>query len=140
MVLTILEDQEAIDFARETIAQPQQEQAIIDIVSSIMVYKFTHLSRAEVETMLATSIQQTRVYQEAFEEGKADGKAEMILLALENRFGTMSPDIVERVCELSLEYLTELGRDLWNFSGSDNLQDWLDLTASLKENRASLGE
>jgi predicted transposase/invertase (TIGR01784 family) len=144
MVLTILEDQEAIDFARETIAQPQQEQAIIDIVSSIMVYKFTNLSRAEVETMLATSIQQTRVYQEAFEEGeakgKAEGKAEMILLALEDRFGTMSPDVVERVSELSLEYLTELGRDLWNFSEPDDLQAWLDRTASLKENRASLGE
>jgi predicted transposase/invertase (TIGR01784 family) len=137
MVLTILEDEEAIAVARETIAQPQQEQAIIDIISSIMVYKFTHLSRVEVEAMLATNIQQTRVYQEAFEEGKAEGeaegeakgeakgKAEMILLALENRFNDIPPKVIKRIGKLSLEPLTELGRDLWNFTSLDDLQDWL---------------
>ncbi|WP_281063357.1 hypothetical protein [Leptolyngbya sp. Cla-17] len=38
------------------------------MLTTIMVYKFTNLSRQEIETMLGISLQQTRVYQEAKEE------------------------------------------------------------------------
>ncbi len=137
MVLTILEDQEAITTARAALAQPEQEQGIIDMIANIMVYKFTNLTRAEVEAMLATNIKQTRVYQEAFEEGEARGKtegeargkAEMIVLSLEHRFNALPPEAIEQIGRLNLEQLNALGRELWNFAGLNDLQAWLDATA-----------
>jgi predicted transposase YdaD len=38
------------------------------MVSTIMVYKFTNLSRQEIEAMLGTKLEETRVYREAREE------------------------------------------------------------------------
>jgi predicted transposase/invertase (TIGR01784 family) len=57
--------------ARQLLEQSQQEtmpnpsrQEIIDIVTTIAVYRFSKLSRDEVETMLGLDLQNTRVYQE----------------------------------------------------------------------------
>ena len=98
-----------------------------------MVYKFTNLTRAEVEAMLATNIQQTRVYQEAFEEGEAKGeakgKAEMIVMTLEHRFSTVPSEVTEQISTLNLAQLDGLGRELWNFASLNDLQAWLDATA-----------
>lgn len=133
MVLTILEDQEATSIARAAINQPEQEQAIIEMIVNIMVYKLTNLTRQEVETMLATNIKQTRVYQEAFEEGeargKAEGKAEMIVLSLEHRFNAVPPEAIGQIGRLNLDQLNALARELWNFASLNDLQTWLDATA-----------
>ncbi|MBU7581855.1 MAG: Rpn family recombination-promoting nuclease/putative transposase [Nostoc sp. TH1S01] len=44
-----------------------------------MIYKFPKLSREEVEAMLGLdAIKNTRVYQEAREEGKLEGKLEAV--------------------------------------------------------------
>ncbi len=37
---------------------------IIDIITTIAVYKFSQLSREEVEAMLGLSIEETRIYQD----------------------------------------------------------------------------
>jgi predicted transposase YdaD len=50
-------------------------------VSTIMVYKFTSLSRQEIEAMLGTKLEETRVYQEAYQEGQEE-KAQAIALNL----------------------------------------------------------
>jgi predicted transposase YdaD len=42
----------------------------MEMVATIMVYEFTQLTRAEVDTMLGVTLQETRVYQEAKAEGK----------------------------------------------------------------------
>lgn len=49
---------------------------IIDLVATIAVYKFVNLSRIEVEAMLGLTLEQTRVYQEAKEEGRQEGLQE----------------------------------------------------------------
>jgi predicted transposase YdaD len=41
-----------------------------------MVYKFTDLSRREVEAMLGLQLEDTRVYREAKEEGRLEGRQE----------------------------------------------------------------
>jgi predicted transposase YdaD len=43
-------------------------QGIIEMVSTIISYMFTGLSRREIDAMLGTKFQDTRVYQEAQEE------------------------------------------------------------------------
>jgi predicted transposase/invertase (TIGR01784 family) len=49
---------------------------IIDIITTIAVYKFSSLSREEVEAMLGLTLEQTRVYQEAKAEGREEGREE----------------------------------------------------------------
>ncbi|MBE9013296.1 Rpn family recombination-promoting nuclease/putative transposase [Pseudanabaenaceae cyanobacterium LEGE 13415] len=67
--------------ARQLIEQVSQEamsnlsrQEIIDIVTTITVYKFSKLSRTEVEAMLGLNLEETRVYQEAKAEGETIGE------------------------------------------------------------------
>lgn len=49
---------------------------ILELISTICVYKFSTLSRQEIETMLGLSeLRQTKVFQEAKAEGEAEGEA-----------------------------------------------------------------
>lgn len=80
--LVIAPNRETADRAKQLIQQVQREetepfikQDIIELITTITVYKFTHLSRQEVEAMLGVSLEETRVYKEAKAEGKAEGTA-----------------------------------------------------------------
>jgi predicted transposase/invertase (TIGR01784 family) len=83
MVLTIVEETEATEQARMLIGRAKQEiasaplrQDIIEMIGTIMMYKFTTLSRQEIDTMLGTKLEETRVYREAREEGREEGREE----------------------------------------------------------------
>ncbi len=54
-------------------------QDIISMISTIMVYKFTNLSREEIETMLGTKLEDMRVFREA----KAKERRSMALKMLQ---------------------------------------------------------
>jgi predicted transposase YdaD len=68
---------------------------------------FINLSRKEIDKMLGltTKFQDTKVYQEAKEEGieegkvegKAEGMAELIVMFLTNRFGSLPSDLLSRL-------------------------------------------
>ncbi|MBD2494696.1 Rpn family recombination-promoting nuclease/putative transposase [Nostoc sp. FACHB-280] len=64
----------------ETGTLPKTE--IIEIITTIAVYKFSSLSREEVEAMLGLTLEQTRVYQEAKEEGREEREAELLKVAV----------------------------------------------------------
>jgi predicted transposase/invertase (TIGR01784 family) len=49
------------------------------VIITIAIYKFTHLSRAEVEAMLDITLKETRIYQEVKEEGIVQGRTEGIV-------------------------------------------------------------
>jgi len=74
MVLTTLEDEQATQEARYLPSRNQQEEpqagnrTIIELVTTIMVYKFENKSRIEVEEMLGITLKETRVYREIKEE------------------------------------------------------------------------
>jgi predicted transposase/invertase (TIGR01784 family) len=83
VLLTIQQEDRTVEQAKQLIARAREEdtgslsrEAIIDIVTTIAVYKFASFSREEVEAMLGLSIEQTRVYQEAKEEGRQEGRQE----------------------------------------------------------------
>ncbi|MGB3652824.1 MAG: Rpn family recombination-promoting nuclease/putative transposase [Rivularia sp. (in: cyanobacteria)] len=85
MQLTIASKKAIVKQARLLIERVQLEETdteaknkIIDIISTIAVYKFSSLSREEVEAMLGLSLEQTRVYQEAKAEGREEREAEML--------------------------------------------------------------
>lgn len=70
--------------AKQLIGRVQQEltdaaerKKILELVETVIIYKFPELSRQEVEQMLGLSeLKQTRVYQEALEEGLERGREE----------------------------------------------------------------
>ncbi len=120
MVLTILEGDAAINSARELIgrgASPEgnrsnsalNQRAIIDLVSTIMVYKFTNLTREEVNIMLGIELKQTRVYQDAkaegIDEGRQSTKKEIVLEMLIEQIPL---ETIARLTKLSIEQVQEI--------------------------------
>jgi predicted transposase/invertase (TIGR01784 family) len=146
MVLTTLDGNAAVEKARLMIAQSfllPDGHVIIDLVSTIMVYKFSNLSRDEVDAMLGIELQQTRVYQDAkaegltegesigLELGKAEGKVEgeraLLLILLNYKLGTVATQLQERVNELPLEKVELLGKALLDFTNVADLERFLDI-------------
>ena len=127
-VLTTLDEAQAPEVARSLLAragqeaaQPEVSRAIIELLTTIMVYKFTHLSRREVEAMLGLNLQHTRVYQEA----KEDEARSLILRQLMRRVGEVPNQMREQIDALSLEQLEALGEALLDFNGITDLENWL---------------
>ncbi len=66
-----------ISKARQDLPDASLQQQIIELIETIVLYKFPNLSREELEAMLGLSeLKQTRVYQEAREEGRQEGRQE----------------------------------------------------------------
>jgi predicted transposase/invertase (TIGR01784 family) len=87
MQLTIASDKTMPEQARQLIERVELEDTgiltknvIMDIITTIAVYKFSSLSREQVEAMLDTSLKETRIYQdlkaEVSQEMKAEGREE----------------------------------------------------------------
>lgn len=144
MVLTTLEESLAPQQARYLLTRASQElpealssRAIIELVTTIMVYKFNNLSRAEVESMLGLKLEETRVYQEAKAEGRQEGRQEgtvsLIVRQLTRRFGhEISEAIRKQISALPLPVLEHLSEALLDFTSVEDLQVWLDPDAKKK--------
>lgn len=128
MVLTTLSEKVAPKEARYLLERSRQEpevssDAILEMVTSIMVYKFEQLSRRDIDTMLGITLKQTRVYQEATEEATAD----VIFRQLKKRFGQdLSEETRARIESLPLPTLHKLTEDLLDFTSLADLQPWLE--------------
>jgi predicted transposase YdaD len=90
-----------------------------------MVYKFTQLTRAEVDTILGVTLQETRVYQEAKAEGKAEGKLEMLLILLSHNLGDLPASLTEQITMLPIKQLESLCTIAFDFQSLSDLTAWL---------------
>lgn len=87
----------------------QSQRQLQELIETIIVYKFPQLSYQEIETMLnLEEIKQTRVYQDAKEEGKSEGKLEQKLemIPLLQELGLDTAQIAQRL-ELSEKVVRE---------------------------------
>jgi predicted transposase/invertase (TIGR01784 family) len=123
MVLTTLEGDQAKAEARRLIGQAQGSRDIINLVSTIVLYKFDNLSRDEVNLMLGIELQQTRVYRDA----RTDEGRSLVLRQLARKFGTISLEIQAQVNSLTLDRVESLAEDLLDFTQVADLINWLDL-------------
>ncbi len=97
-------------------------QAIIEMVSTIMVYKFPQLSRSEIEAMFTVSdLQQTKVYQEALTQGEKT----LIIRQLNRKLGQIPPEQLSVIQNLPLITLEALGEALLDFRSPADLKAWL---------------
>ncbi|MEH2320736.1 Rpn family recombination-promoting nuclease/putative transposase [Nostoc sp.] len=135
MVLTTVTEQQAPEQARYLLTRTRQElssptsRAIIEMIITIMVYKFEQLSRREVESMLGITLQETRVYREIKEEGREEGREEatvnLVNRQLTKRFGELAPEMRSAITGLSLLVLEDLSEALLDFISVADLQSWL---------------
>jgi predicted transposase YdaD len=95
------------------------------MIATIMVYRFTNLSRQEVDAMLGLQLADTRVYREAKEEGRQEGEFAPIVRQLKRRIGSIDEALESRIQHLSVEQLELLGEALLDFSELNDLVLWL---------------
>ncbi|MBK1990384.1 Rpn family recombination-promoting nuclease/putative transposase [Sphaerospermopsis aphanizomenoides BCCUSP55] len=107
----------APELAKRLIAQANQQlndattkRDLINLIETIIVYKLPKKSREEIEAMLGLSeLKQTKVYQEAVEEGREETTRKLTLKLL--RIG-MSLEQIAEVTELSLEQIQALQKEI----------------------------
>ena len=108
------------------IVNNRERQGIIELLETVLVSKFSQLSRQEIEAMfLVSDIKQTRVYQEAKQEGKQDEATNLLFRQLSKRFGKLSGNYIETISNLTIEQLEDLGEALLDFVDITDLEQWL---------------
>jgi predicted transposase/invertase (TIGR01784 family) len=137
---------EKIEQERDTEIQEQ----VLELIETVLVYKFPKLSRQEIEAMFTYSdLKQTRVYQEAREEGEqrgeqrglklgeqkglklgeqrglVKGQATMLLRMLNRKFGQITPSLRGKVNKLSAKQLENLAEALFDLETIADLNNWL---------------
>jgi len=154
MVLTTVDENQAPAEARYLLQRnvdQSSSRAIIEMVTTIMVYKFEELSQQEVETMLGITLQETRVYREIKAKGVKQGRVQglmqgrkqgstqgrkqgreqeavnLVVRQLTKRFGDLSEEIRVTISGLPLTVLEDLSEALLDFSNLADLQAWLNL-------------
>jgi predicted transposase YdaD len=132
--------------AEQEVGEPEGGRAIIEMLTTIMAYKFTQLTREEVESMLGITLQETRFYQQAKEEGREQGLQQGLQLGLQQglqqglqseactlviRLLTrrlqqqLSSSMRSRLTNLSLPILEDLSLALLDFTTLADLEAWL---------------
>ena len=83
MQLTIAPEESAVEQSRVLLERVRGQEgetlgrdAIIEVITTIAVYKFTNFSREEVEAMLGLQLEDSRILREAKEEGREEGREE----------------------------------------------------------------
>jgi len=120
-----------LDRTKTEVENDREKQGIIELLETVLLSKFSQLSRQEIEAMfLVSDIKQTRVYQEAKQEGIQEGRqdGEMILLIrqLSKRFGKLKDIYIENINSLNIEQLEKLGEALLDFVDINDLETWLE--------------
>ena len=120
-----------LDRTKTEVENDREKQGIIELLETVLLSKFSQLSRQEIEAMfLVSDIKQTRVYQEAKQEGRQEGRqdGEMILLIrqLSKRFGKLKDIYIENINSLNIEQLEKLGEALLDFVDINDLETWLE--------------
>ncbi len=117
----VIQDTEsaATERAKQLIARSQSQitseevrRQFIELIETIIVYKLPQKSREEIEAMLGLSeLRQTKVYQEAFSEGKIEGKIEAIPKMIQKG---ISLEEIANILDLPLETVQQ---NIPNFEG-----------------------
>ncbi|MFM7373349.1 MAG: Rpn family recombination-promoting nuclease/putative transposase, partial [Sphaerospermopsis kisseleviana] len=104
---------ELINRTKQEVKSQTQQQQILDIIETILIYKLPRMNREEIESMFGLSdLKQTRFYQEAKqegreegrEEGKEEGKLEAKLEAVPGLVGLgLSQEQIAQVLNLSID-------------------------------------
>lgn len=133
-VLTIVEEDEAPEVARYLLERTERDTFtakergdIIDIVTSIMVYKFVHLNRTEIKAMLGLNLtQEPLAIREAKDEGREEEAITLVTRQLTRRLRQELSEVMRsRLTALPLPVLEDLSEALLDFTILSDLEQWL---------------
>ena len=127
---------------RTEIVDATIKQDIVELLETVLLSKFSNLTRQEIEAMfLLSDIKQTRVYQDARQEGRQEGIQEgiqkgiqkgrqneaktLLLRLLSKRFGQLTDRQTFLISSLDVEELEELGEVFLDFVSLVDLDNWL---------------
>ena len=133
MVLTTLKESQAPAAARYLLTRSNQENSsnemILEMITTIMMYRFENLTLREVQVMLGISLERSRAYQEIKQEGREEGRQEtalnLVIRLLTKRFGELPEEVINNIAKLSLTNLENLGEALLDFTSLQDVQIWL---------------
>ncbi len=95
---------------------------LLEFVETILIYKLKTLSREEIERMFTLGdLRQTKVYQEAKQEGEQRGKREILQRLLTRKFGSVPDDLNTKLAQLSLDQLGEIAEAMIDISSLEEL-------------------
>jgi predicted transposase/invertase (TIGR01784 family) len=116
MQLTIASETEMFEQAKQLIDRVEQEAVtqfdkneIIEVITTIAVYKFSQLTREEVEAMLGRSIEETRIYQDLERQTKLKVAPQLLDEGL-------TVERVAQILNLSIEEVRQLASNQNNVS------------------------
>jgi predicted transposase/invertase (TIGR01784 family) len=129
-VLTIADEAEAPEAARFLLERTEREAVterertnLIDIVTSIMVYKFANLGQLEIRAMLGLDLTEEP---RAIREAKEEEAIALITRQLTRRLKQdLSEEMKSRLSTLSLQVLEDLSEALLEFTRLSDLEEWL---------------
>jgi predicted transposase/invertase (TIGR01784 family) len=128
---------------------PDLQDQVVKFIETVLVYKFPKLSRQEIEAMFTfNDLKNTRVYQDAKQEGLQLGKQEglqlgkqeglqlgeqrglqrqvaMLVRMLTRKFGKLSPRTKNRITKLSVTQLENLAEVIFDLQTLADLNTWL---------------
>ncbi len=112
------------------ISNNSEREGIIELLETVLLSKFSQLTRQEIEAMfLVNDIKQTRVYQEAKQEGREEGReveaTNLLLRLLSKRFGKLTDSYIQKISNLKIAQLEDLGEALLDFRDINDLDEWL---------------
>lgn len=107
------EEYEAPAVARELVARVKREIAdaalrndLIELIETVIIYKLARFSREEIQAMLQVKdIRETRVYQEAMEEGKKEKAARTIVNMAAKK---MPPEEIAAMVEVDIDFVHQV--------------------------------
>jgi predicted transposase/invertase (TIGR01784 family) len=114
--------------------QGQNESPLLDLIETIITYKFPRLTRDEVRKMLHIpdihlDIRKTQFYQDVYAEGEIrgtlQGEIKVILNLLNRRFGELDANLVTQIKALNLSEVDYLAENLLDFKQLDEVMSWL---------------
>lgn len=130
MLLTTTPEDKAIEAAKFLLRKTKntevdifEQEAIIDLVTKIIAYKFK-FSREEIEAMLIPT-EEPRAVREWKEEASKKEALLLVTRQLNRRFGTVSQELLTKVQGLTREQIETLAEDLLDFSVVTDLENWL---------------
>ncbi|WNC86242.1 Rpn family recombination-promoting nuclease/putative transposase [Thermosynechococcus sp. QKsg1] len=141
MQLTVLPEAEMPTAARllaeRTRTEAVRPEVIIELITTIVLYKFTELSREEVLRMLGFTtdeLKRTRFYQEVYAEAREDGLQQglqqgetlVVLRQLRRRFGELPAGLEERIRQLPVHQIEALAEALLDFTTLEEVFAWLE--------------
>jgi predicted transposase YdaD len=123
---TLAQGKELIQQVRQQFQESLKREDILELIETILIYKLPKLNRKEIEKMFSLSdLRETKVYQEALEEGELSAKKSLILRQLNLKLGSIPLKVEQKIKQLNPNQLDNLALALLDFSDVEDLHQWL---------------